>query len=50
MLDDEKQKRVDLAASFQTRMEEVTASINDIREVRQKEIQANNEIRGKIQE
>lgn len=48
MLDEEKQKRVELAASFQSRMEEVTAKVNEMKVVRQQEVEANNEIREKI--
>ena len=48
MLDEEKAKRVELANDFQTRMSEVTAQINGVRDERQKELMANQEVRKKI--
>ena len=48
MLDEEKAKRVELAADFQKRMGDVTNQINDVRSERQTQIDANQEIRQKI--
>ena len=48
MLDDERQKRSDLAEDFQKRMAEVTEEINDLKETRTKEVEKNQAVRQKI--
>ena len=48
MLDDERVKRSELAADFQKRMAEVTNEINELKEERQTEFKANQDIRAKI--
>ena len=50
MLDEERKKRKELADGFQGRMAEVTQEIQDLKEERQKEFAANQEIREKIQD
>ena len=50
MLDEERKKRKELADGFQGRMAEVTQEIQDLKEERQTEFAANQEIREKIQE
>lgn len=48
MLDEERAKRSELQEDFQTRMQEVTNEINDLKETRQKEVERNQEVRQKI--
>ena len=48
MLDEERQKRTDLAEDFQKRMQEVTQEINNLKETRTQEVQRNQEVRQKI--
>lgn len=48
MLDEERKKRKELADGFQGRMGEVTQEITDLKEERQAEFSANQEIRDKI--
>lgn len=50
MLDEERKQRSDLAEDFQSRMAEVTAEINDLRDTRTKEVQCNQDVRQKIQQ
>ena len=50
MLDEERQKRTDLAEDFQKRMQEVTQEINNLKETRTQEVQRNQEVRQKIQD
>ena len=50
MLEDERKKRMELAADFQTRMSDVTNEINQQKEVRQKEFEENQAIRKRIQD
>lgn len=48
MLDSERAKRSELQEDFQTRMQEVTNEINELKETRQKEVERNQEVRQKI--
>ena len=48
MLDEERVKRQELAADFQKHMSEVTNEINELKEDRTREFQANQDIRQKI--
>ena len=50
MLDEERAKRKELADGFQSRMGEVTKEITDLKEERQAEFAANQDIRQKIQD
>ena len=47
-MDDERVKRSELAGDFQKRMAEVTNEINELKEDRQREFKANQDIRAKI--
>lgn len=48
MLDEENQKRKDLAEQFQAKMQDLSGEINKNKEQRQKEYNENQEIRAKI--
>lgn len=48
MLDEEKQKRAALQEDFQTQMEQINNEINSKKEERQRDYDANNEVRKEI--